>query len=346
MNPEEIVIAFENGERELDHLLEKMRWSSWLGVAELGLVMNSDIADFLQDKLTAAETQVLELVKQRIAGNITLDSIEGALEVARNPDTRDLAIEGRLRMERGLVHFENGDIESARDDLTWAETRLKSVSKASRDHDISLLNKAAFHLSIDEPMMALHVHGEISRKAGHANETLAISRIQAARIHLAFGQTYDAARCAFNSHAHSMIAKQTDLAVESGAIFVEIASGHISESAERFADQIMDAKPLSIGDTPPVLQVNTEDVYGVLEWCVENTRQGYSGEDRPDIRALLMLAKRLNREELFSELLDNPQEVDDAMLAALCASLSEGDKVEVWTSRVTEIMTLKNTNQA
>ena len=125
MNPEEIIIAFENGERELDHLLEKMGWKSWLGVAELGLVMNSNIVDFLQDKLSLAETKVLDLVKQRIAGNITLESIEEALVVARNPESRDLALEGRLRMERGLVHFENGDIENARDDLTWAETRLK-----------------------------------------------------------------------------------------------------------------------------------------------------------------------------------------------------------------------------
>ena len=342
MNPEEIVIAFDNGERELDHLLEKMRWTSWLGVAELGLVMNSNIVEFLQDKLTLAETKVLELVKQRIAGNITLDSIEEALVVVRDPDSRDLALEGRLRMERGLVHFENGEIESARDDLTWAETRLKSVSKASRDHDISLLNKAAFHISIDEPMMALHVHGEISRNAGHANETIAISRIQASRIHLAFGQTFDAARCAFNSHAHSIIAKQTELAVESGAIFVEIASGFISEDADKFANQIIDAKPLSVGEEPPVLQVNLDDINGVLEWCIENATQGYSGEERPDLRALLMLSKRLNRQELFSELLDSPQVVEDAMLAALCASISEGDKAELWTARVTEIMTLKN----
>ena len=342
MNPEEIITAYENGERELDYLLEKMGWNSWLGVAELGLVMNSDIVDFLHDKLSPAETEVLELVKMRLAGKIDLDSIERALVVARDPETRDLSLEGRLRMERGLVHFESGDIENARDDLSWAETRLKSVSKASRDHDISLLNKAAFHLSIDEPMMALHVHGEISRSAGHANETIAISRIQAARIHLAFGHTFDAARCAFNSHAHSMIAKQSDLAVESGAIFIEIASQHINEDADKFADQIMDAKPLSVGESTPVLQVNPDDINGVLEWCVENTQQGFAGEDRPDLRALLMLAKRLNREDLFSELLESPQVVEDAMLAALCASISEGDAAEVWTSKVTEILTLKN----
>tara|TARA_Y100000768_G_scaffold274287_1_gene210063 strand:+ start:1796 stop:2827 length:1032 start_codon:yes stop_codon:yes gene_type:complete len=341
VNPEEIIQAYENGERELEPLLEKMGWKSWLGVAELGLVLQSDIVTFLQDKLSPAESKVLDLVKKRIAGEIDLDSIEEALVVARTPETRDLALEGRLRMERGLVHFENGQIEDARDDLTWAETRLKSVAKASRDHDISLLNKAAFHISIDEPMMALHVHGEISRKSGHANETIAISRIQAARIHLAFGHIFDAARCAFNAHAHAMIAKQIELAVESGAIFVEISSGFISDEAEKFADQIAEAKPLSAGEAAPILQVHPEDVFGVLEWCIENTTEGYTGQERPDLRALVMLAKRLDRTELFTDLLSSPQEVEDALLAALCASICEGDSAKIWTERVSEIMTLK-----
>ena len=35
-----------------------------------------------------------------------------------------------------------------------------------------------------------------------------------------------------------------------------------------------------------------DDVFGVLEWCIENTKEGYSGEERPDLRALVMLAKR------------------------------------------------------
>ena len=131
MNPEEIIHAFENGERELEPLLEKMGWTSWLGIAELGLVLQSDIVAFLEDKLSPAESKVLDLVRKRIAGEIDIDSIEAALAVARTPDTRDLALEGRVRMERGLVHFENGQIEKARDDLTWAETRLKSVAKAT-----------------------------------------------------------------------------------------------------------------------------------------------------------------------------------------------------------------------
>ena len=340
MNPEEIVRAFDNGERNLEPMLEKMGWKSWLGVAELGLVMQSKIVDYLSEKLTPAEQKVLDLVKMRLAGELNINSIEEALVVARNPKTRDLALEGRLRMERGLVHFENGETEDARDDLTWAETRLKSVAKASRDHDISLLNKAAFHLSMDEPMMALHVHGEISRTAGHANETIAISRIQASRIHLAFGHMFDAARCAFNSHAHSIIAKQTELAVEAGAIFVEISSAFISDDAEKFADQVLDAKPLSAGEEAPLLQVNPDDVYGVLEWCVKNTNPGYSGDERPDLRTLVMLAKRLGRTELFSDLLSSPENVEDALLAALCASISEDEQAKIWTERVTQIMSL------
>ena len=341
MNPEEIVTAYENGERELDYLLEKMGWTSWLGVAELGLVLGSDIVDFLSDKLTHAESKVLDLVKMRIEGVLNIESIEEALVVARDHESRDLALEGRLRMERGLVNFENGDLDGAREDLTWAETRLKSVAKASRDHDISLLNKAAFHISIDEPMMALHVHGEISRNAGHAHETIAISRIQAARIHLMFGHMYDAARCAFNAHAHAMIAKQVELAVESGAIFVEISAGFIDDSADNFADQIVDSKPPTIEESTPTLQVNSDDINGVLEWCIENTQEGYSGQERPDLRALMLLTKKLERTELFSELLSSPDEVEDAMLAALCASVSLGEQASLWTQRVTDIMTLK-----
>lgn len=340
MNPETIVQAYDDGERNLEPLLKKMGWTSWLGVAELGLLMGSDIVEYLADRLSDAETATLELVNARINGTISLDQIESALEIARNPETRNLALEGRLRMERGLVFFEQGDSDSARDDLSWAETRLKSVAKASRDHDISLLNKAAFHLAVDESLMALQVHGEISRHAGHAHETVAISRLQAARIYLGFGHMYDAARNAFNAHAHSMIAKQVELAVESGAIFVEVSSNFIDDEADRMADQVLAATPRSIDDEAQTLAVHPDDVYGVLEWCIQNTTEGYSGEERPDLRALLMLAKRLDRVDLFADLLVNPAQIEDAMLAALCASCVGDDGAEMWNTRLSEMMTL------
>jgi hypothetical protein len=53
------------------------------------------------------------------------------------------------------------------------------------------------------------------------------------------------------------------------------------------------------------------------------------------------LAKKLDRSDLFTELLSSPNEVEDAMLAALCASVSVDDQAKILTERVTEIMTLK-----
>ena len=73
-------------------MLEKIGWESWLGVAELGLVLGSDISEFLEDKLSPAETKVLDLVKQRLQGNVNMDSIEEALQVARSPENRDLSL--------------------------------------------------------------------------------------------------------------------------------------------------------------------------------------------------------------------------------------------------------------
>ena len=35
-------------------------------------------------------------------------------------------------------------------------------------------------------------------------------------------------------------------------------------------------------------------------------------------------------------------DVEDALLAALCASISKDEQAKIWTDRVTEIMTLKN----
>ena len=145
------------------------------------------------------------------------EAIDQALEICRTPETRDLALEGRLRMERGLQRFEKGDTVGAEEDLTWAETRLKSVAKASRDHDLSLLNKAAYHMASGEDLMALQVYGDISRHENHAHETIAISRIGASRIHARYGRMFDAARNAWNGHAHAILANQVTMAMKQEA---------------------------------------------------------------------------------------------------------------------------------
>ena len=163
---------------------DELDWPSWLSLAEAALFMDApELLEAMQPHLSPGEEAVLGLIRRRWLGDTHLgEAIEAALTVVRNPDTRDLALEGRLRMERGLFRFEAGDAEGAEDDLTWAETRLKSVAKASRDHDLSLLNKAAYHMAQGEALMALQVYGDISRTAGHAHETIAISRLASERV--------------------------------------------------------------------------------------------------------------------------------------------------------------------
>ena len=76
MNPDEIVHAYDKGERDLQPLLDKMGWKTWLGVAELGIVMGSEITEFLRPKLSPAELRVLELVEARIEGVLNIEMIE------------------------------------------------------------------------------------------------------------------------------------------------------------------------------------------------------------------------------------------------------------------------------
>ena len=55
-----------------------------------------------------------------------------------------------------------------------------------------------------------------------------------------------------------------------------------------------------------------------------------------------MLAKRLEKTDLFSDLLSSPNEVEDALLAALCASISKDEQAKILDGQGHEIMTLKN----
>ena len=125
-------------------------WNDWMAIIEAALYLDAaELIELVTPELTPAQKATFDLVRRRMLGDTRIEeAIDKALEICRTPETRDLALEGRLRMERGLQRFEKGDAVGAEEDLTWAETRLKSVAKASRDHDLSLLNKAAYHLSL------------------------------------------------------------------------------------------------------------------------------------------------------------------------------------------------------
>ena len=84
---------------------DEMNWKTWLPLAEAAMYLDAaELLEILETALTPAETATLALVRRRMLGDTRLQqSIEEALDIARHPDTRDLALEGRLRMELGLA---------------------------------------------------------------------------------------------------------------------------------------------------------------------------------------------------------------------------------------------------
>ena len=336
----------EEGPVDLETLTSwrnEMNWGKWLPLAEAALYLDAaELLDLIQPELSPAEDATLNLVRRRMLGDNRLErAIDDAIAISRAKETRDLALEGRLRMERGLTRYEMGDSEGASDDLTWAETRLSSVAKASRDHDLSLINKAAFHMAAGEPLMALTTYSEIPRDGGHAHETVAISRLGASRIRAGMGHMFDAARHAWNAHTHAILAHQTQMAVEAGALFLDFSSDSINEEAERMKVQIQQAKPRGVGDDEPALSVHPEDIKGVFEWCCGQLPKSMAGNDRPDLRAMLTLAHRLDRIETFETLLNNPDEIEDPMLAAVAESCIDDEALKAaWGLRLATLTML------
>ena len=316
-------------------------WNDWMAIIEAALYLDAaELVELLLPVLSPAQRATFDLVRRRMLGDQRLEeAIDQALEVCRNPETRDLALEGRLRMERGLQRFEKGDATGAEEDLTWAETRLKSVAKASRDHDLSLLNKAAYHMASGEDLMALQVYGDISRKENHAHETIAISRIGASRIHARYGKMFDAARNAWNGHAHAILANQVTMAIEAGSLFLDLSIDEQDEEAVRFQQQVDESKPRDVGDATPELNVHPADVSGVFDWCMKHLNKDHSGQDRPDLRAMVMMAHRLDRMNEFEWLIEEPQRVEDSMLVAVVLGCALNDEQHLaWTERMQSLM--------
>ncbi|MGY8728839.1 MAG: hypothetical protein ACKVKS_06400 [Candidatus Poseidoniales archaeon] len=316
---------------------DEMNWDTWLPLAEAALFLDAaELLALLETVLSPAEQATLSLVRRRMLGDTRLQqSIEQALDISRHPDTRDLALEGRLRMELGLAKYEAGEIEAAKDDLTWAETRLKSVALASRDHDLSLINKAALHTACGEALMALTVYSDIPRNGNHAHETIALSRLGASRICASIGHNFDAVRHAWNAHAHALLANQVGMAIEGGALFLDFSSEAIDDSAERMQIQIENAKPRDAGEEAHELKVHSEDINDVFEWCFSHLPESHAGDDRPDLRAMVSLAHRFDKMQHFDSLLNNPDGIEDPILVAIVQNcIDDAELKSLWNVRL------------
>ena len=192
-----------------------------------------------------------------------------------------------------------------------------------------------------EALMALQVYGDISRKGGHAHETIAISRLGASRIRQALGHGFDACRHAWNAHKHAILASQIQMAIEAGSLFLDIAADHQSKNAEPMKHQVENAKPLNLEQATPVLAVHPDDTNGVFAWCMDHLEPGWGGPERPDLRAMLTVAHRLGNMHRFSELMANPQDVDDPMLAAVAqACAATPAETQTWGTRLSELTSL------
>ena len=284
---------------------EELGWESWLPVAEAAQASGtSDLVELVLPELTALESDLLGLIHQSSPEERVdlMERLQVLIERSRDPEERDVALEGRLRMERGLIRFEEGAMDEAGADLEWAERRLRSVALASRDHDLSLLNRAAFHMAIGEHLMSLQIHSEISRHGGHAHETIALSRLQTCRIHLGLGHAHDALRHAWNAHAHALMAGMIPIGVEAGAALLEIGAWNLDAEHPRMADVAAHASPREVGDAPRLIGLHPADANGVLEWCLGHAGPPWDGAIRPDLRSLTETALLLGRKDLLETL--------------------------------------------
>lgn len=317
---------------------------SWLPHCEQAYASGEEeLLLLLEAELNQVESATFTLTKSRLAGveaSELLQQIKEVLSLAKNPETRDLNLEGRLRMERGLAHIEYGDLEAARDDLIWAEARLRSVAKAGRDHDISLLNKAAFHVLVDEPLMALQVYSDIPRDGEHMPETVAFSRYGAAQLYAHLGQ-YDAAlRHSWVAFSLASDSGLNDLAWVCGTTFLAIGSESLDDNAVAMKLQVEEAKPRSAGEETTETSVMTEEYRSVFNRCLELWDEEVGGNSRHDLMGLLSAALVLGELSEIDSLLKSPDALDDAFLIAAILQIVDDSESSKWQRRLTSMMTM------
>ena len=76
---------------------------STLCLAETALGEGDEISlKILSSKLTPAQASILAITEARVSQSDVLPMIDLSLSICSSKDTRDLELEGRARMERGL----------------------------------------------------------------------------------------------------------------------------------------------------------------------------------------------------------------------------------------------------
>ncbi len=187
-----------------------------------------DIFTALTPHLSVAENCVLEILDIRLGKSASdpMHIIEKGLKFARDPATRDSLVEARLRIERGLCLYEKGNVSAARAEFEWAQHRFATIAEGSRGHGLATLNRIAFHLSIGEDLLALHLCSEVTRDGPHLTLTKGLVRLEAGRILSAYGRNDEALRVLWIS-AHLLIESAAfDAAETASHLWLKIARSY------------------------------------------------------------------------------------------------------------------------
>ena len=249
---------------EFEKIINEINASNpYLEVAECALSLGIDeLYNLSIGNLNEAENLILELISLRKSGEINsmFNNIDTALEIVRKKESRDLVLEGRLRMELGLIKVQTNSKDDPHEDFDWAMKRLSSVSTNSRLHGLSIINKAAYHEHVNENLMALHLYGEIPLKGDFPVEIIGFSRIGAARIMMSLGNSKEACRHLYNAHNLFKNSNNIELAWHSGFEFLKIGTQFVDINAQRMNVQVKNSKPMEVGDEKPVTQINPLDL--------------------------------------------------------------------------------------
>ena len=261
-------------ENELENMISKIESNNpYLEVAECSISLKiMDLYEIVYAKLNDAEKLILELIELRNDAEYEkmLTNIQTGLNIVRKKKSRDLVLEGRLRMELGLLKIQSSSKENPEEDFEWALRRLSSVSEHSRLHGLAIINKAAYHEKMDEKLMALHLYGEIPLRGSFPLEVVAFSRIGAARILSQIGHTSDACRHLYNAHNLFKESNNLELAWHSGFQFLSLAHKYANIEADLMDLQTTNAKPRELGDEVTETMIHPRDLMDIANSLKSN----------------------------------------------------------------------------
>jgi len=233
------------------------------------------------------------------------------LSRSRSHEERDHLIETRLRMDRALI----GSMDEAMigQELRWCADRLNAIEPGSPLHGLALLNLANWHTNKGEQMMALVVHSDINKLAGHPNDIRGLSRLESARILVELGDLDPAMRhlwtaklCFINE---GMIAENLVSSLE----WLNLALDEVDSIAPTMMQRIEKSAPRSVGGNTWIAS-NPDDVQSVVEELVPVLMSDLSGDQRNDLGLILDAGVALKISHWAEIMRSRASEIQDSRL--------------------------------